>query len=148
MKKILVLILLASVVFLNSGCKQIKKPFVQPREKEPTVKPVESIELAEVLLKPRPQRITLSADPFMPLVGDLSLVGTEEIELTSDAQLKVVGILSRHEEPLALLEIPTGMAVLRQGDKIGKYQVKKIEPQKVILEKEGQISVLKIREEE
>lgn len=132
-------------IFLNSGCKQIKKALlITPQEEKPTVKPVENLELAQAIVWPKPYQFSLPRDPFRPLLGKLTLPFEENLEINAESQIKVVGILVKKEKALTLLEVLGVTGIFREGDKIGEYTLKKIEPKKVILEKENKISVLEI----
>lgn len=148
MKRLLVLPLVFFLL-INCGCKQIKKVILieQPKEEKATIKPVESLELAEAIVRPKPYEFKLPRDPFRPLVGKWSLISEEDLEITSESQIKIIGILNKEKIPLALLEVLGTTSIFREGDKIGEYTLKKIESKKIILEKKNKISVLEIGEE-
>lgn len=151
MKRLFIFFLVVLTVFSSSGCKRIKKlkqALIKPAQDKQVVRPVESIELAEAILRPKPYHFTLSRDPFRPLVGKSALISLDDIQPGEESQIKIIGILIKEAKPLALLEVKEGVAVFREGDKLAEYTIKKIEPKKVILEKEDESFVLKIEEEE
>lgn len=150
MKRFLVFALIVFIIFLNAGCKKIRKmqqDLIKAPEEKPLVLPVENVELAEAIVWPKPYHFSLPRDPFKPLVGKLSLGSSEDIELTSEAQIKVVGILIKEGKHLALLEVPMGGGIFKEGDKLGKFTIKKIEPKRVLIEKDNKISIIEIGEE-
>ncbi len=141
------LLCLALLVFLSCGCKGIKKEMAAiglAKKPEPKAPQVASIELAEAILRPKPFSWTISRDPFKPLVGKASLLGTEDIELLSEKDIEVIGILKGEDKSVVLLELPVGMGVFREGDRIDKYILKKIDSQKVILETNGKELILEL----
>lgn len=141
------LLILAVLVLFSCGCKRIKKEMVSlglAKKPEPKVQQVESVELAEAILRPKPFQWTISRDPFKPLVGKASLLGNEDIELLSENDIEVVGILKGEDKSVVLLELPVGMGVFREGDKIDKYILKKIDSQRIILEAGGKDLILEL----
>ncbi len=146
MKKLLILQLAFLTLFVNSGCKEIKKTLLitPQKEEKPTLKPLENLELAQAIVWPKPYPFSLPRDPFRPLLGNLALSLEENSEINAEKQIKIVGILMRKGKPLALLEVLGVTSIFREGDKIGGYTLKKIEPKKITLEKENKISVLEI----
>jgi type II secretory pathway component PulC len=155
MKRVLVISIMCALVFMTSGCKIAQKcllkikPVSAQEKPGSAIKKVESVDLAESILKPRPYQFTLPRDPFKPLFGKLSLLSPqEERDQEKPPQFKVMGILIKEGAPLALLEVPSeGTLLLREGGKIGKYTVKKIEPKQVIFEKGDKSFILQIGEE-
>lgn len=133
------LFLLILAIFLGFGCKKIKtleKTLLSPGQERPAVKPVESIDLAQAILWPRAYNFSLTRDPFQPLTEKLSLVSPDKAEAQQESDIKVIGTLIKKEGSIALLELPAGMCIFREGDRIGRYRLKKIEPKRLILEQE------------
>lgn len=150
MRKFFILFLTLFILFLGSGCKRIKKikeVFLPTPEKKLVIKPVESIELAQAIVWPKPHHFTLKRDPFRPLVGVLSSVPLEKIELGDLNTVKVSGIVIGKGRPVVLLELPEGTNIFHEADKLGKYTIKKIEPKRVVLEGEGKSFILEMGEE-
>lgn len=150
MRKFFILFLALFILFLGSGCKRIKKikeVFLLTPEKKLVIKPVESIELAQIIVWPKPYHFTLKRDPFRPLVGALSSVPLEKIELGDLNTVKVSGIVIGKGKPVVLLELPEGTNIFHEADKLGKYTIKKIEPKRVVLEAEGKSFILEMGEE-
>ncbi len=147
MRRLCIFFLVFLSIFVGLGCKKIKglkEALIKPEEEKQTVKPVESTDLAQAIIWPKPYQFDVSRDPFKPLLG----IPVENIEeLVNETNIKVVGILSKEGKPLVLLETPEGVSIFREGDKIGKYTVKKIELKKVTLEKENKNFILEIGEE-
>lgn len=150
MKRFFIFFLIGAILFLDTGCKRVKKlketllPFA---EKKQTIQPVESLELAQIIVWPKPYHFTLKRDPFRPLVGVLSSVPLEKIELGDLNTVKVSGIVIGKGRPVVLLELPEGTNIFHEADKLGKYTIKKIEPKRVVLEAEGKSFILEMGEE-
>ncbi|MDD5449490.1 MAG: hypothetical protein PHO42_02705 [Candidatus Omnitrophica bacterium] len=122
--------------------------FAEVQKANAPLKKVENVDLAKAILKPKPYQVALPRDPFKPLYGKSSLLPLEEQETETMPDFKVVGIMSKEGAPLAILETPPkgNTVLLREGTKIEKYTVKKIEPKKVILEKGDKTFILQIKE--
>lgn len=133
-----------SIILSLCGCQKLKKILpAQFQKEEPAVKPLENLELAEAIVRPKPYAFNLTRDPFKPLVGASGVplnLGPQTI--SAAAQVKVNGILLRESQRLALLEVLGKTEIYHEGDKILDYKIKKIEPKKVILEKAEGILVL------
>jgi len=149
MKRFLILIII-TVLFI-SGCKKAKKAFVErilkPKEKP---KPME-VELAEALLRPSPQRFTVSKDPFRPLTEKSYVVSQEELDLLMEVEKDIVfvGAVVSQDGSFALLKFPPEKIYLvRVGDKVGKYKVKVIELSRIILEDEERNKLLELKKGE
>jgi len=150
MKRIFLIYLMISLVFLFSGCKKVKKTLVGrllPPKSE--MEQVKSIELAEAILWPKPYQFSLPADPFRPLIRQSSLSGQLEMESKLlEAEIEVLGLLLMEDDAIALLGGPTGIALVHKGDKIGRYTVKSIFLDRVVLEDEEKSIILKLKKEE
>jgi len=86
-------------------------------------------------------------DPFMPLVtAGGAIVMTETSYTLSEMVLEGV-VTSGSNDGQGGMAIING-TVVEQGRKFGAYTVEKIEEDKVTLQKEGQISVLRLKKEE
>lgn len=153
MRKFFIVFLALSILFFGSGCKRIKKikeVLLPTSEKKLAIKPVESIELAQAIVWPKPYHFSLTRDPFRPLIGVPSAVPPEKIELVDITNVRISGIVVGKGRPVVLLELPElpeGTNIFHEQDKMGKYTIKKIEPKRVILEAENKSFILKIGEE-
>lgn len=152
MRKFFIFFLIPLAIFFVSGCNKAKtrlfgKGVLKEGQK---VSKVESVELAEAILWPEPYQFKFTRDPFKPLVGEKSLFGQGGLEVTSlpYMDIRVFGILKMDGGSIVLLELPSGVSLIREGDKVGKYTVKQITADSVILEGEGKSRILEIGGEE
>ena len=140
------------IVFLISGCESKKSELSEKRlEREREAIVVDSVKLAEAILWPKPYRFSIASDPFKPLIDESSLSTQEDAELVSHPEhikINIFGILKMEGDSIALLELSSGMSLVREGDKVDKYTVKSITPDRVILESEGQSRTLELGGEE
>lgn len=149
MKNACVIVILIIVAILGLGCSSkqmtaLKDKLVQPQEEKPvTIKPLEDVELAQTILMPRPYELSLSRDPFKPLVGKQA-AGQEA---ATEQDISLIGILSRQQQSVALLEVAGETNLFRVSDKVGKYTIKAIEAQRVLLEKDGHTHILELGDE-
>ena len=146
-----VLLVILIVLVLGSGCEKKKEGLsVEASKRKPRNPQVESVKLAEAILWPKPYRFSVSGDPFKPLIYEPSLEQADIDELLShpDIKINIFGILKMGDESIALLELPSGVSLVREEDKVGKYTVKSITPNKVILESDGESKILELGGEE
>lgn len=150
MKRFFIFFLISAIILSVSGCKGVKKlkeALLPSPDKKQIIKPVESVELAQAIIWPKPYHFTFKHDPFRPLAGKESLISDEKIGLGDITAVRISGIVAKQARPIALLELPEGTNIFYEGDKLGKYTVKKIEPRRVILEAEGKAFMLEMGEE-
>ncbi|MDD5073123.1 MAG: hypothetical protein PHX64_01440 [Candidatus Omnitrophica bacterium] len=84
-------------------------------------------------------------DPFRPLVDRDGNILPEMRAVTANVELTLEGIVwSRNGDSYAIV----GGSVVRAGDILGDYKVKNIEKTRVILERDGEESVINLRGEE
>ncbi len=152
MRRFFIFFLIPLAIFLISGCNKAKtkllgKGVSKGKQKVPKV---ESVELAEAILWPESYQFKFTRDPFKPLVGGKSLSGQEGVEAISlpDMDIRVFGILKMDGGSIVLLELPSGVSLIREGDKVGKYTVKQITADSVVLEGEDKSRILEIGGEE
>ncbi len=131
-------------VFLISGCKKVKKNIPSQAKKKPPQK-VESVELAKAILWPQPYQFKAD-DPFKPLIGKSHFLGEGAVNVKVD--LKLLGVLNLDKSWFALIKTPSKVNIFTEGDKISGYTIARILPDKVILKKEGEELILKIRRRE
>jgi hypothetical protein len=150
MRKFFIVFLALSILFFGPGCKRIKKikeVLLPTPERKLAIKPVESIELAQAIVWPKPHHFSLTRDPFRPLIGAPPAVIPGEIELIDISNIRISGIAVGKGRPVVLLELPEGTNIFHEQDKLDKYTIKKIEPKRVILEAENKSFILEIGEE-
>lgn len=138
--------LLIIIIFLFSGCKKVRNVLIGPEPKSERIRPIEDVDLAKAIIWPKPYQFVPTQDPFKPLLGNLSFISTENLQELAEKDIKILGILFNEKEPLVLLEKPDETEVFRKGDMLAQYKIIKIEPNKVILEKENKNYVLEIGE--
>ena len=151
MRRLFVFSLLLLLIFLGFGCRKAEKGLSKKTsESKQGIVEVDDIKLAEAILWTKPYQFSLSRDPFKPLTGESSLLMEEEMEFLNqaDTDIYIFGILKKEEGSIALLELPSGVGLVREGDKIGKYTVERIDSDRVILESEGERKILEIGGEE
>ena len=153
MRKVFIFFLIPLAIFLISGCDKAKTELLGKgaSKKGQKVSKVESVELAEAILWPEPYQFKFTRDPFKPLVGEKSLSGQQDLEAVSlpYTDIRVFGILKMDGGgSIVLLELPSGVGLIREGDRVGKYTVKQITADSVILEGEGKSRILEIGGEE
>jgi hypothetical protein len=146
------ILLLAFVAFPCLGCNKIeglRKVMLHPRKEQSPIKPVESMDLAEAILWPQPYSLELQRDPFQPLSGTAAPLTPYKAKIDGESKIKVIGIAMKKNNPVALIRLPEGTFIFRQGNKVDQYILKKIEPKRLILEDEktNQSLILKIGDE-
>jgi hypothetical protein len=149
-KRFFIFFLISAIILSVSGCKSVKKlkeALLPSSDKKQIIKPVESVELAQAIIWPKPYHFTFKRDPFRPLTGKESLISDEKIGLGDITAVRISGIVAKQGKPVALLELPEGTNIFYEGDKLGKYTVKKIEPRRIILEAEDGTFMLEMGEE-
>ena len=149
---IISLALVLLVIILGSGCEGKKRDLSRKTlKREQKAQKVDSVRLAEAILWPRPYRFSISRDPFKPLIDESALATQEDIELfglPEVIKINIFGILKMEGDSIALLELPSGVSLVREGDKVDRYTVKSITPNKVVLEAEGESKILELGGEE
>ncbi len=124
-----------------SGCKKIKKIIPQRAKKTAVVPKVESVELAEIIMRPKPYSFE-AKDPFKPLIGGIPQIAGIDVRL----DLNLRGIVNLGGERVALIETPSKVDVFREKDRIAGYTIENIYPDEVVLKKDNKnVVVLKIR---
>ena len=84
-------------------------------------------------------------DPFRPLIDRDGNILPELRPVTANIELNLEGIVwSRNGDSYAIV----GGSVVRAGDVLGDYKVKTIEKTRVILDRNGEESVINLRGEE
>lgn len=140
MRKYYILIFVFLMMVSISGCKKIKKVIPQRAKKTAVVPKVESVELAEIIMRPKPYYFE-AKDPFKPLIGGISQI--TEIDVKLDLNLR--GVVDLGNERVALIETPSKVEVFREKDEIAGYTIESIYPDEVVLRKDENRVVLKIR---
>lgn len=141
-KKLFLFLVLLCICVLYSGCKKIRVVIPRrPKESKSIVNKIESIELAKIVLRPKPYHFK-ARDPFRPLVGKNILFG-ERVDVKVD--LDLLGIVNLGKDYLALIKTPSKAEVLKKNDKIAGFIIENICSDKVILRKGGKTVILKIR---
>ncbi len=112
--------------------------FLMARASANPTEPVAPASEAEFVYDEHSQR-----DPFWPLVTAGGAIVTYETSFAV-AEMVLEGIVSDGEGGIAIIN----GTVVEQGKLFGMYTVAKIEPDKVTLVKDGQVSELRIKKEE
>lgn len=141
MRKYYILIFVFLMMINISGCKKIKRVIPQRAKKTTVVPKVESVELAEIIMRPKPYYFE-ARDPFKPLIGGISQIAGIDVRL----DLNLRGVVDLGNERVALIESPSKVEVFREKDKIAGYTIENIYPDEVVLKKDkNNVVVLKIR---
>ena len=138
-KPITLILLSVFLVTSGLGCKKIEslqKALLKPQKEEPGIEPVENTDLAQAILWPKPYPFKLRRDPFSPLLGKEALPSPDKAQIGEESKIKVIGIAIKQDNPVAIVQLPEGAFIFRQGDKVGQYTLKSIEPKRLILEDE------------
>ena len=142
MTKYFIYLLIISIFSL--GCKplaKVKEKLSSSRQKESKI---EDLRLAESLVWPKPVEISFQRDPFKPLTG--IIYPKKELTEQEVLDLTLKGVLLS-DKKIALIRSPQEVYIVKEGDKIGKdILVKEIYKNKVILDNQGKLSVLKMEE--
>ncbi|OQX79899.1 MAG: hypothetical protein B6D56_06160 [Candidatus Omnitrophica bacterium 4484_70.1] len=139
-KKYYILIFVFLMMISMNGCKKIKKIIPQRAKKTTVVPKVESVELAEIIMRPKPYSFE-AKDPFKPLIGGIPQIAGIDVKL----DLNLRGVVDLGKERLALIESPSKVDVFREKDRIAGYTIENIYPDEVVLKKDKNVVVLKIR---
>lgn len=148
--KIILPVLLVS--FACSGCdayinffkmmknKQRRKEQQVLEQQTPALPPVENVDLAKMLLKPKRQRIYVNRDPFKPLFVGVKTEAKDEKkeELSIEAilnQLDFMGVVKMGDRFTALIRNEKGKNVYIAGDKINELTIVEIKEDHIILKK-------------
>lgn len=122
-------------IFMGLGCQNIKKRVEQKMSpKKDTIEKVESVELAQAILWPKPYEFTVVRDPFKPL-REKVLPSKEVTGIDANFDLKLLGIVNIEGTVIVLIESPVKVSIFRKGDKIGDYTIQKTDTNSVILER-------------
>ena len=159
MKKLGFIVLLIAAVGLSAGCQDFKKAsaklkiFKEPakEEEKPLVEFVENADLAKVILKPERKPLTISRDPFKPLItkemaaaGDLDnkIIPTGQEQALEDVVL--IGVVKLGEESRAYFKTGDKTGVFKIQDKIRGFTIEEINIDSVVL-KSGDRKIVKKR---
>ena len=148
MKNAKVLILLLALILPLSGCDRIKDFINQKKvEKEqeqkaldeqnkPAFQKVEDIELAKILLKPQAKKLSISRDPFTPIIRTADAGSDDSFPESIDEVLndiKFIGVIKQGDNYRALLRVRSKQGVFRQNDKIQNYTIQEIHMDRIVL---------------
>ena len=148
MKKLSISFLI-SLAILCAGCKQVKRAALGKGQlKKPVTAALEKVaspELAEAILLPKPPSISVKNDPFRPLLEEgIPLFSSSELTPSDEGDIRIIGIMKTDHKAVVLLESQGKTGLFHEGEAIGKYTVKKIEPQRLTLESDNQETILEI----
>ncbi|MBP9853625.1 MAG: hypothetical protein KBD53_02020 [Candidatus Omnitrophica bacterium] len=125
------LIYLIIILVCFSGCSSKKKEVVVS---EPVVEKVEDLQLAKIILKPEKPEISVTRDPFKPLIelnkGPAALVLNigEQLE-----RYKFMGVTKSDDEYVAFIKDGAKRGTYRKNDMLNEFKIVDIGPQEVLL---------------
>ncbi len=112
---------------------------------QPARPPVNSVELAEVIMRPAPYIFKFQRDPFKPIAGKGIMAVDEKAGVNPRVDLRLKAIVIREGAAFALIESPSATRVYRVKDSVpGGFIVGSIEDKKVILKQADTEIELKI----
>ncbi len=155
----IVVILLVSL----TGCDVLKnmalgKPLFQkktaaaPVEEKPLIEYIQSPELAKIILKPEKKPLSVSRDPFKPLIAEeINAQGQDNSvsPLAEPANLDdvaLIGVVKFGSEVRAYLKMSNKTGIFKVGDTLRNYVINQIDSDRVIF-KSGNSEIEKKRED-
>ncbi len=119
---------------------------MEPSPKKPRIvfERVQSLDLAQALVWPKPYTLKLNRDPFMPLLGKFkSISGDPAADEKPEIYLR--GVVNVGDKGFALIESPLRTKTYKEGDLVEGYSVYKIESKSVVLKKGDKQIEIKIK---
>ncbi len=145
-KRLPQIVCLIILVFATTGCEQYKRYFRIKKLKKQNLEKtfnhvlpqkVESVDLAEIILKPAPPNLAIKKDPFKPLLQQSFSPKQERIDLDQEAlkEAKILGITKIGSAYSVLMSLGRIKGVFSLNDDIGGFTLKDIKSDAVILKK-------------
>lgn len=145
MKNFIYIALVLSVC--TSGCDLVKsKTKKQPAVIKPSLKKVDDLDLAKILLKPKKADIQVSRDPFEPLVKakkKKAITRIKKLDNQEMQQYRFLGVARVDNEYVAYLKNGPVKGTYRKDDKVKDFTITEIGPDEVILFNGDQTITLK-----
>lgn len=140
------LIYLAIIILMFTGCDLVQKKTKKTNVvKKPTLEKVDDLNLAKIILKPEKSDISVTRDPFKPLIQEeekqtvvRNTIGNQELK-----RYKFLGVAKVNNEYVAYLKSGAVKGTFRKDDKLKDYTITEIGPDEVVLSNGDQTITLK-----
>ncbi|MGE0268218.1 MAG: hypothetical protein AB7S78_07170 [Candidatus Omnitrophota bacterium] len=140
------LIYLAIIILMFTGCDLVQKKSKKTTVvKKPTLDKVDDLNLAKIILKPERSDISVTRDPFKPLIQEeekqtvvRNTIGNQELK-----RYKFLGVAKVNNEYVAYLKSGAVKGTFRKDDKLKDYTITEIGPDEVVLSNGDQTITLK-----
>ncbi len=131
------------ILKVSSGKNKESAAAVVPAESL-LLQPIDSTELAKILLKPKRKPLTMSRDPFKPLFQKEYLpISSDDINANTPINqsqniledIILVGVIKMGEESRVYLKSNLKSGVFRPHDKLGEYNIERIDVDQVVFKR-------------
>lgn len=141
------IVVLALVLTISiSGC---WKPELEVEPSEAELLRYEAVDFGKLLAKAEPAPISTERDPFRSSLQNLKLSGSKEegqANIFVTESLKLTGVIRGPQKSIALIQYGPDMKThaVKENDTIGRFYVKEVTDDGVILTTDGTSAVLKL----
>lgn len=149
----LIVVLALALTISISGCRKPQLE-VEPGEAkllryEAELLRYEAVDFGKLLAKVEPAPISTERDPFRSSLQNLKLLGSKEeghINVFAAESLKLTGVIRGPRKSIALIQYGPDMKTyaVKENDTIGKFYVKEVRDEGVILTTDGESAILKL----
>lgn len=104
---------------------------------------VKDVELAKIILKPKHRPLTVTQDPFAPLLagseGDPFSVDNNQLDQEITKDVRFLGLVNMGDKPYALLSVDNVNAVYKINDQIKRMVLAEIHQEYIVLKRDSKM---------